>query len=66
MFRIGLDIYDCLANFLGAYCEYFDTASNPRMLDDSMITRDVQRILSKDRDFWLNLKVVNRPDFIPE
>ena len=66
MFRIGLVIDDCLADCWGAYCEYFDTASNPRMLEDSMITRNVQRILSKDRDFWLNLKVVNRPDFVPE
>lgn len=66
MFRIGLDIDDCLADFWGAYCEYFDTANNPRMLEDSIITRNVQRILSKDRDFWLNLKVVNRPDFVPE
>lgn len=24
-FRIGLDIDDCLADFWGAYCEYFDT-----------------------------------------
>ena len=66
MFSIWLDIVDCLADFWGAYCEYFDTACIPRMLEDSMITRNVQRILSKDRDFWLNLKVVNRPDFVPE
>lgn len=64
-FRIGLDIDDCLADFWGAYCEYFDTKHNPKMLEDHIITRNVQRILSKDRDFWLNLKVVNIPDFVP-
>ena len=66
MFRIGLDIDDCLAGFWGAYCERFDTANNPHMLKDHIITRNVQQILSKERDFWLNLPVINRPDFIPE
>lgn len=64
--RIGLDIDDCLADFWGAYCEYFDTKNHPRMLEDKIITRNVQQILSKDRDFWLNLKVINMPDFVPE
>ena len=66
MFRIGLDIDDCLAGFWDAYCERFDTANNPHMLKDHIITRNVQQILSKERDFWLNLPVINRPDFIPE
>ena len=64
--RIGLDIDDCLADFWGTYCKYFDTDNNPKMLEDHIITRNVQQILSKDRDFWLNLEVKNRPDFIPE
>lgn len=64
--RIGLDIDDCLADFWGAYCEYFDTANNPKMLQDHIITRNVQQILSKDKDFWLNLEVINMPDFVPE
>lgn len=49
--RIGLDIDDCLADFWGAYCKYFDTDNNPKMLKDHIITRNVQQILSKDRDF---------------
>ena len=64
--RIGLDIDDCLADFWGAYCDYFDTAHNPRMLEDHIITRNVQRILKEDKSFWLGLKVKNRPNFIPE
>lgn len=64
--RIGLDIDDCLADFWGAYCRYFDVANNPKMLQDHIITRNVQQILSRDRDFWLNLEVINFPDFVPE
>lgn len=64
--RIGLDIDDCLADFWGAYCKYFDTANNPKMLEDSIITRNVQRVLKSDRQFWLNLEVKSRPNFIPE
>lgn len=64
--RIGLDIDDCLADFWGAYCEYFDTEHHPKMLIDEVITRNVQQILIKDRSFWLNLKVINMPDFVPE
>lgn len=64
--RIGLDIDDCLADFWNAYCEYFDVEHNPRMLEDKIITRNVQQVLSKDREFWLGLEVLNVPDFIPE
>ena len=52
-FRIGLDIDDCLADFLGEHIvSIFDTKkTNPRMLEDSIITKNVQQVLSKDRDF---------------
>lgn len=66
MLRIGLDIDDCLADFWGAYCEYFDTKNNPKMLEDSMITKNVQNVLRHDRNFWLGLPVINFPDFVPE
>lgn len=45
MFRIGLDIDDCLAGFWDAYCERFDTANNPHMLKDHIITRMYNRSL---------------------
>lgn len=64
--RIGLDIDDCLAGFWEAYCNYFDTANNPKMLKDEIITKNVQNILRHDRSFWLDLPVINRPDFEPE
>lgn len=65
-FRIGLDIDDCVAGFWDSYCEYFDTAHNPNMLLDHVITKNVQNVLKYDRSFWLNLPVVNMPDFVPE
>ena len=64
--RIGLDIDDVLSDFYSAYCEYFDTDNNPKMLIDNIITRNVHRILRNDRNFWLNLKVKQMPNFIPE
>lgn len=64
--RIGLDIDDCLADFWGAYCKYFDVEHNPKMAEDAVITKNVQNILSKDKNFWLSLEVLNFPDFIPE
>lgn len=65
-FRIGLDIDDVLADFWGGYCTYFDTNNNPKMLEDPIITKNVSRILKHDRNFWINLKVVDYPNFVPE
>lgn len=64
--RIGLDIDDVLSDFYGAYCRYFDTDNNPKMLIDNNITRNVHRVLRKDRDFWLNLEIKQLPNFVPE
>lgn len=63
-FRIGLDIDDVLADFWNAYCDYFD--NNPNMMSDNAISKNVRRILKNDRDFWLNLRVIQYPTFIPE
>jgi hypothetical protein len=63
--RIGLDIDDVIAGFWGSYCEYFDTFNNPQHLVNNTITKNVQRILKSDRDFWINLPVINRPNFNP-
>lgn len=59
--RIGLDLDQVLDDFMNPYLERFGKPKN-----DFVITRNVQRILSKDRDFWLNLPVINKIDFIPE
>lgn len=58
LLRTGLDIDDVLADFWSAYCERFDTANNPKMLESERITRNVQRILKHDKEFWLSLKPI--------
>ena len=50
--RIGLDIDDCLAGFWRTYCIRFDAIHNPKMLEDDVITQNVNRILIEERNFF--------------
>lgn len=59
--RIGLDLDGTVDDFMNPYLERF---GKPRK--DSEITKNVQQILSKDRNFWLNLPVLRHIDFVPE
>lgn len=59
--RIGLDIDGTLADFNSAYLKRFGKWPNK----DWAITRNVQNILIKERDFWLNLPILRMPNFIP-
>ena len=61
MLKIGLDIDEVLCDFFNTYLKRF---GNPKC--DSEITKNVHRILSKDRNFWLNLPKLRDIDFIPE
>lgn len=63
--KIGLDVDDVLADFMGAYYRYFDCARHPERMKDHVITRNVQRILRYDREFWTQLPVINKPNFEP-
>lgn len=58
--RIGLDIDDVLAEFMGTYLERF---GEPKTNNE--ITKNVECILRKDRNFWVNLPVLNYLDFEP-
>ncbi len=58
--RIGLDIDDCLADFWGAYIARFGQPKS-----DFEITKNVERILKNDRNFWLNLPKLRDLDFEP-
>jgi hypothetical protein len=58
--KIGLDIDDTILNFWGAYLKVFGKPKN-----DYEITYNVQNRLRKDKDFWLNLEVINIPNFTP-
>ena len=64
--RIALDIDDVLARFMQAYCDKFETDKYPKRLESKIITRNVQRKLQYDRNFWLSLEVKHRPNFVPE
>jgi hypothetical protein len=60
MLKIGLDIDGVLGDFMESYIERFGLTSN------EVITRNCERVLSKDREFWMNLTPINGLDFIPE
>ena len=55
MLNISCDIDGVLADFYKPYFERFTKESN--------ITKNVLNILSKDKDFWMSLPVLNRPNF---
>lgn len=60
-FRVGLDLDQVLADFMGPYLARFGP---PKKSNE--ITKNVQQILSKDRNFWLSLPVINNINFEPE
>ena len=61
MLRVGLDIDDTIAGFSEGYIRRFKKWPNY----DWAITRNVHNILIHEREFWLNLPVLRRPDFEP-
>ena len=61
MLRIGLDIDNCIANFDAGYLSRFKKWPK----HDWAISRNVEHILIKERDFWLGLPVLRKPDFTP-
>lgn len=62
MLRIGLDIDNTLADFDEAYVTRFKKWPNY----DWAITRNVEHVLIKEKNFWLGLPVIRRPDFVPK
>lgn len=58
--RIGLDIDDTICDFLGPYFNRFGYPKGPYE-----ITKNVRKLV-KDKEFWMNLPIINRPNFIPE
>lgn len=63
--RIGLDIDECLADFMGAYKLQFNADKNPNALSGQKITRNVYN-LRNNKHFWENLPKLRNIDFIPE
>lgn len=60
--EIGLDLDDTVFGFSEGYLRRFKKF--PKY--DWAITRNVTHILSKERDFWINLPVIRRPNFEPK
>ena len=60
--KVGFDLDDTIFGFSQGYLKRFKKF--PKY--DWAITRNVQHILIKERDFWINLPVRRRPDFEPK
>ena len=60
--RIGCDLDDTIFSFSEGYLKRFKKW--PKY--DWAITRNVVHILSKERDFWINLPILHRPNFEPK
>lgn len=58
--RIGLDIDQTVVDFMNPYIQLFGEPKN-----DYEITRNVFK-LKYNRKFWVNLPILNVPDFKPE
>lgn len=56
--KIGLDLDQVIFDFINPYINRFGLPK-----DDYEITKNVQRILKNDRNFWLNQPLINRPNF---
>ena len=52
--KISMDLDGCLCDFYGAYYNRFGVPKK-----DSDITKNVQGILRNDKEFWLNLPILN-------
>lgn len=60
--RVGFDLDDTIFGFSEGYIKRFKKF--PKY--DWAITRNVTNILIHERDFWVNLPVIRRPDFEPQ
>lgn len=58
--KISMDLDGCLCDFYGSYFKRFGQPKN-----DSEITRHVNGVLKIDKDFWLNLPVLNELTWTP-
>lgn len=60
--RVGFDLDDTIFGFSEGYLKRFKKF--PKY--DWAITRNVTNILIHERDFWVNLPVIRRPNFEPK
>lgn len=60
--RIACDIDQVLADFESAYNKYYNTDISKE--SDYHITKNVYK-LRHNKEFWTNLEVIDRPNFVP-
>ena len=58
--KISMDLDGCLCDFYGPYLKRFGEPNK-----DSTITKNVNTILAKDKEFWMNLPVLNELSWTP-
>lgn len=56
--RIGTDCDGCIDDFWNPYIERFGQPKS-----DTEITKNVHRKLINDKNFWINLPVIHKPNF---
>lgn len=64
MLKIRLDIDDVIFDFQGAYANRFNTKRQKSWSNSNLMKRRLG-ILSKEKDFWINLPIKNIPNFTP-
>jgi uncharacterized HAD superfamily protein len=62
--KVYLDIDDVIFNWHKAYANRFNTNTPKSFLNSNLMKKRLD-ILSKEKDFWLNLPVKNIPNFQP-
>jgi uncharacterized HAD superfamily protein len=62
--RIGIDIDDVLADFMGAYCEKYNL-QRPNAWEFDAEFVDRYKVLQNDPEFFLNLKTILSPEDLP-
>lgn len=63
--RIVLDIDEVVCDWQGGYREFTGEPLTGYYWDSQYNTPEKLQELAQNKDFWLNLKVLNRPDFVP-
>ena len=58
--KVSMDLDGCLCDFYGPYLKRFGEPNK-----DSTITKNVNTILAKDKEFWMNLPVLNELSWTP-
>lgn len=63
--KIALDLDDTVGDFLGAYKRYYGLDQDISQWFFSYKTPENLKALEKDKEFWINMPILHRPDFTP-